>query len=100
MKNQELAHPTIEISNFSAPNGQQADNSAETTSETLPPYTLKALRGLSSFWHDRLIEAGLILSMGLYYLVGNPNLGAGSILHIPPYLYSLPFLIAFALLSW
>jgi O-antigen ligase len=58
------------------------------------------LRGLSPFWHDRLIELGLILSMGLYYLVGNTNFGAASIFHIPPYLYSLPFLAAFAVLSW
>ncbi len=65
-----------------------------------PPFTLKFLRGLSPFWHDRLIEAGLILSMGLYYLVGNAQLGAGNFLHIPPYLYSLPFLALFICLSW
>ncbi|HEY4032731.1 MAG TPA: hypothetical protein VGL94_02055, partial [Ktedonobacteraceae bacterium] len=28
----------------------------------------------SSFWQHRLIEGGLILSMALYYLVGNPNI--------------------------
>ncbi len=65
-----------------------------------PPFTLKALRGVSPFWHDRLIEAGLILSMGLYYLVGNANFGAGNFLHLPPYLYSFPFLVIFAFLSW
>jgi putative inorganic carbon (hco3(-)) transporter len=65
-----------------------------------PPYTLKFLRSLSPFWHDRLIEAGLILSMGLYYLVGNPNFGAGAFLHLPPYLYSFPFLAIFACLAW
>lgn len=65
-----------------------------------PLYTFKLLRGLSPFWHDRLIEAGLILSMGLYYLVGNPNLGSGSFLHVPAYLYSMPFLVIFACLSW
>jgi O-antigen ligase len=47
-----------------------------------------------------LIEAGLILSMGLYYLVGNPTFGAGPFLHLPPYLYSFPFLAIFACLSW
>lgn len=61
--------------------------------ETRPP-------GLSPFWHDRLVEAGLILSLGLYYLVGNPHFGAGTFLHLPPYLYSLPFLAAFAILTW
>jgi putative inorganic carbon (HCO3(-)) transporter len=55
---------------------------------------------LSLFWHDRLVEAGLILSLGLYYLVGNPHFGAGTVLHLPPYLYSLPFLAAFAILAW
>ena len=28
----------------------------------------------SIFWQHRLAEAGLILSMALYYLVGNPNI--------------------------
>jgi len=65
-----------------------------------PPETLKLLRGLAPFWHDRLIEAGLILSMGLYYLVGNTNFGASDFLHLPPYLYSFPFLAIFAFLSW
>ncbi|MGH2506566.1 MAG: O-antigen ligase family protein [Ktedonobacteraceae bacterium] len=68
--------------------------------DVLPPATFSFLRGLTPFWHDRLIEAGLILSMGLYYVVGNTNLGAGSFLHIPPYLYSFPFLAIFACLSW
>src|SRR5690349_21701865 len=63
---------------------------AGTTNDSLPPSRWKFLRYLSPFWHDRLIEAGLILSLGLYYVVGNPNLGAGSIGQIPPYLYSFP----------
>ena len=65
-----------------------------------PPFTFRVLRGLPPFWHDRLIEAGLILSMALYYLVGNTNFGAGNFLHLPPYIYSFPFLAIFALLSW
>jgi putative inorganic carbon (HCO3(-)) transporter len=72
----------------------------ESANDGQPPSTWRLLRGLPSFWHDRLIEAGLILSMALYYLVGNPNFGASSFLHIPPYLYSLPFLAIFACLSW
>jgi len=55
---------------------------------------------LSPLWHDRLVEAGLILSLGLYYLVGNPHFGAGAFLHLPPFLYSLPFLAAFTILTW
>jgi putative inorganic carbon (HCO3(-)) transporter len=65
-----------------------------------PPLSWRWLDRLSPFWHDRLIEAGLILSMGLYYLVGNPHFGEGSFLHLPPYLYSLPFLVIFAVLTW
>lgn len=68
--------------------------------DTLPPAAHVWLRGLTPFWHDRVIEAGLVLSMGLYYLVGNVNFGASSILHIPPYAYSFPFLAIFACLCW
>lgn len=73
---------------------------AVSANDTPPPETFKVLRGLSPFWHDRLVEAGLILSMGLYYLVGNSNFGTGNFLHLPPYLYSFPFLAIFAFLTW
>jgi O-antigen ligase len=73
----------------------------QTPIDAAPPlFTFKLLRGLSPFWHDCLIETGLILSMGLYYLVGNVNFGAGNFLHLAPYLYSFPFLAIFAFLSW
>jgi putative inorganic carbon (HCO3(-)) transporter len=72
----------------------------QSANDVPPPSTFKLLRGLPPFWHDRLIEAGLILSMGLYYLIGNSNYGTDNFLHLPPYLYSLPFLVIFALLSW
>jgi O-antigen ligase len=42
---------------------------------------------LSPFWQDRLVEAGLILSMFLYYIIHSP-------------LLSLPFLLFFSILSW
>lgn len=54
---------------------------------------------LSPFWHDRLIEGALIVSMALYYVVGNINLGEGYLFHLNP-LLSLPFLLIFALLCW
>lgn len=57
----------------------------------------------TSFWHMRIIEGGIILSMAFYYLVGNPNIHMGS-LHLPLQnlnpLYSLPFLLIFAVLAW
>ncbi len=61
-------------------------------------------RKFSSFWHDRLVEGGLILSMALYYVVSNPNVHIGhfsftfSVFHNP--LVSLPFLLIFAVLCW
>ncbi len=61
-------------------------------------------RWVSPFWHDRLVEGGLILSMALYYVVSNPNIHIGhlsftsSVFHNP--LSSLPFLLIFAALCW
>src|SRR5450759_3162725 len=54
---------------------------------------------LSSFWQNRLVEVGMILSLGCYYLVGNSNLGASRIFTLDP-LLSLPVLMVFALLAW
>ncbi len=59
----------------------------------------KHFKGISLFWHDRLIEAGLILSMALYYVIGNANLGSGYLFHLNP-LFSAPFLLLFAVLCW
>jgi O-antigen ligase len=64
----------------------------------------------SFFWQHRLTEGGLIVSMALYYLVGNPNIKVAGhsqeaqlltslSQHVNP-LYSLPFLFIFALLTW
>lgn len=52
-----------------------------------------------AFWKNRSLEAGLILSMGLYYTVGNPRLAFGILPHLNP-LYSLPLLLIFAVLCW
>ncbi len=58
----------------------------------------------SPFWHDRLVESGLILSMALYYLIGNANIHIGHFSFVPSLdvhpLYTLPFLLVFALLCW
>ena len=54
---------------------------------------------LSPFWQNRLVEAGMILALGCYYVVGNSNLGGNRIFTLNP-LLSLPFLLAFALLAW
>ncbi len=54
---------------------------------------------LSPFWQNRLVEAGMILSLGSYYVAGNSNLGGSRIFTLNP-LLSLPFLLVFALLAW
>ena len=59
----------------------------------------KFIKGLPQFWHDRLLEVSLIVSMALYYIIGNSNLGSSSIFHVNP-LYTLPFLLVFAALCW
>ena len=53
----------------------------------------------SSFWHDRLVEGGLIFSMALYYIVGNINIHPGLLPYLNP-LATLPFLLVFAVLAW
>lgn len=72
--------------------------------ETEPPDTPPGgrsgfFKNLSPFWHDRLIEGALIVSMALYYIIGNVHLGKGTLFHINP-LVSLPFLLIFAVLCW
>src|SRR5574337_1037221 len=64
-----------------------------------PPTTSRLVNGLTPFWHDRIIEAALVLSMALYYLVGNAHFGTGRLFQLNP-LISLPFLLIFAILCW
>jgi O-antigen ligase len=75
-------------------------NEEEFQSPDLPPTSsARFLSGLTPFWHDRLIEVAIVLSLALYYIVGNTNLGAGRLFHLNP-LFSLPFLMLFAVLCW
>ncbi len=64
-----------------------------------PPTRNSLLAKVSPFWRDRFIEVGLILSIALYYITGNANLGTGGFFHLNP-LFSLPFLLIFAVLCW
>jgi putative inorganic carbon (HCO3(-)) transporter len=76
----------------------QAANELQET--TLPPEGKdRGPMRLSPFWRDRLFEGAMIISMGLYYTVGNPNLYFGIFPNVDP-LYSLPFLLIFAVLCW
>jgi len=75
-------------------------------SPTQPPVNHKhgVAALFSPFWHDRFVEGGLILSMALYYLVGNANIHIGRFTFVHSLsahpLYILPLLLIFALLCW
>ena len=73
--------------------------------ETLPLSKVSQLDPQSStFWINRLIEVGLVLSMSLYYVIGNSNLPLSKELHSHIFslnpVYSFPFLLIFAVLCW
>ncbi len=57
------------------------------------------------FWHDRFVECGLVLSMALYYLIGNQNIinvykiRLGDLTQLDPR-FSWIFLLAFIVLCW
>jgi len=63
------------------------------------------MRNHVSFWHDRLVECGLVLSMTLYYLIGNQNIikiykiNIGDLTQLDPRI-SWIFLLAFVVLCW
>jgi putative inorganic carbon (HCO3(-)) transporter len=61
--------------------------------------SLRLLRLLPPFWLDRLLEGGMILSLALYYIVGNTHLGPGPLFHVSS-LLTLPFLLVFLVLCW
>src|SRR5258708_25686836 len=75
---------------------QESDSHA---SDSPPRTTSRILKGFTPFWHNRIIEAALVLSMALYYVIGNTNLGTGQLFQLNP-LISLPFLLIFGVLCW
>jgi len=82
--------------------GQKTRDSGEIEAQvsTDPPSDNgKQSKRLSPFWHDRLVEAGLILSIALYYVIGNDNLSIGFLSRLNP-LLAVPFLLLFAALCW
>src|SRR5712691_5605594 len=63
-----------------------------------PPTSIsRLLTGLTPFWYDRVIEVALVLSMALYYVTGNTNLGSERLFQLNPFI-SLPFLLIFGVL--
>ncbi len=102
MDNQNLLQPLADVATQNEEKSEDAEDTHESDSHASaspPMANVRLLKGLTPFWHDRLIEAGLILSITLYYVVGNANLGTGRLFHLNP-LISLPFLLVFALLCW
>lgn len=69
------------------------------TADNPPTAKTRLSKDFTPFWRDRIVEAGLILSMALYYVVGNANLGTERLFHVNP-LFSLPFLLVFGGLCW
>src|SRR2546428_8398110 len=88
----------LPLSNVTQEIHKTVDTAAHAPSSP-PPHKGGLLHGLSPFWHDRLIESGLIVSLALYYVVGNEHLGTGRLFQLDP-LFSLPFLLIFAALCW
>ena len=76
------------------------DDGPNSDASTHPPVDNGAPdKRISSFWRNRFIEVGLIVSMALYYVIGNQNLGMNPFSLVNP-LFSLPFLLLFAVLCW
>src|ERR1051326_6333812 len=72
----------------------------ESHSQMMPPTDVrKGTTSFSPFWRDRLLEAGLILSMSLYYIIANPNIRISPLADLNP-LVSVPLLLVFAALCW
>ena len=82
-----------------AENANDTQESESYPGDRPPTSTSRLLAGLTPFWHDRVIEVALVLSMALYYVTGNANLGTGRLFHLNP-LISLPFLLIFAVFCW
>ncbi len=93
-------HVSLLLSHFTT-RPREVSDIQPTASSSLPTSPDRGGGTPPHFWHDRLIEGGLILSMALYYIVGNQNitLPLGGITHVDP-LISLPFLLLFAFLAW
>ena len=90
------------ISTADSPQDQDSQDqlASDEQASNHPPVDHKRIwQRLSPFWQNRLVEAGMILSLGCYYVVGNHNLGGSRIFTLNP-LLSLPFLLVFALLAW
>jgi putative inorganic carbon (HCO3(-)) transporter len=85
------------------PDTERAIMTPSSSSSHTPTGNGKKFPTLTSFWRERFFEGGLILSMLLYYIVGNPKLQYLYIAPLGPLpneLIAFPFLVIFAILCW
>src|ERR1700753_2282123 len=97
------SHMSLSEAHVSSDVAGVEEPSASLSIPTVPPsYANGAEKtGYLFFWWNRLIECGLVLSMTLYYLIGNHNVKfpIGNLAQLHP-LFGLPFLIIFIVLCW
>ena len=94
MSSQSTSLPPLEMPG----NNGTTEHTIDTPTDP-PSHNGKRIERFSPFWRDRLFECGMVVSMALYYVIGNWNLGSAAFFHVNP-LYSYPFLLCFAVLCW
>ncbi|HLZ61065.1 MAG TPA: O-antigen ligase family protein [Ktedonosporobacter sp.] len=92
-------NPLFPLSDVTLPAHETPSKEALAYTPTPPEDTSEQVTTARSFWRDRCFEGGLILSMVLYYIVGNANFHLGALSAVNP-LFSLPLLLVFAVLCW
>jgi putative inorganic carbon (hco3(-)) transporter len=78
---------------------RNGDHTASDRPTDPPADNGKRIKAITPFWHERLVEISLIVSMAAYYVIGNEHLGTGFLFALNP-LLSLPFLLVFGVLCW
>jgi O-antigen ligase len=97
------SHMSLSETDVSSNVADIEEQSVSRSMPTVPPFHSDGVEvgGKRFFWRSRLLECGLVLSMMLYYLIGNHNVKfpIGDLAQWSP-LLGVPFLIAFVVLCW
>jgi putative inorganic carbon (hco3(-)) transporter len=97
------SHMSLSETKVSSHAADTEEQSVSRSMSTVPPSHSNGteIEEKSFFWWNRLIECSLVLSMMLYYLIGNHNVKflIGNMAQWNP-LFGIPFLIVFAVLCW
>lgn len=91
--------PSLPLTDATAGQQDRAPSQPPPAPTAPPAGENRVMTQLSPFWQNRLFEGGLIISLALYYIVGNHNVHLGLLSQLNP-LVSLPFLLIFAVLAW